>query len=181
VPNVYKGPYCPLNETLDLNYFSLSTSYDPNLTPAELQQRILPFWTVNGRMMKDHMSTNGVAYVIWMPVHDIKQLDIYQKDPLNPLAPILSFDVTPTASTDPMTVNAFILGKSDYCWIFRYRVPNIEWRGSPDHALCFETTQANRPIRPAELGGWLPSIQGTNATSLSEFMDFLKQTPDQWV
>lgn len=179
VPNVYTGPYCPLDQDLDLNYFSLSTSYDPNLKPEELQKRVLPFWTVNGRMMKDNVNENGCSYVIWMPVEDIKSLSIY--NPTDPMAPILQFNVPNPENNEPMLVNAFILGKSDYCWIFRYRTPNPNWEGNPDNAHCSLTTFPNPPIQQKELNNWLPIIAGTSATSLDEFLSFIPTQTDLFV
>lgn len=176
VPNVYVGPYCPLNERLDLNYFSLSTSYDPNLTPDVLKDRILPFWTVNGRMMKDQVSANGCAYVIWMPVDKIKEADFYEPD--NPIPPLVRFELPTTDSegnpSSPLVINAFVLSLSDYCWIFRYRVPDKDWDGNPDRAKCFETTASNRKILPVELNGWLPTIYGTSAGNFDEFLAHIK-------
>lgn len=178
VPNTYTGPYCPLKEDLDLNYFSISTSYDPNLTPAELKTRMLPFWTVNGRMMKELMTENKISYVVWMPTEDINEL--IKPDPSKPphppstIPPVVEFEVS-DESNNPVKIQAYVLGYSDYCWIFRYRTPNPEWPGNPNNADCPEKSLDNKRIPVGGLNGWLPTILASTATNAKEFLDSLKK------
>lgn len=182
VPNTYTGPYCPLEEDLDLNYFSVSTSYDPNLSPDELKSRMLPFWTVNGRMMKnlqtemtDSKTGAHLSYVIWMPVEDINELraSLPATYPVT-LPPVVAFDQT-DADGNIIKVKAYVLGYSDYCWIFRYRTPNPAWNGNPDHAECFEKSMDNRRIPIDGLSGWVPTIRASKTvTSGKQFLDALK-------
>lgn len=182
VPNTYTGPYCPLKNDLDLNYFSVSTSYDPNLTPEALKDRMLPFWTVNGRMMKDHMTENGISYVIWMPVEDINDL-LYPdrskpRPPPSPIPPMVEVSLSDNQG-NPVTVKAFVLGKSDYCWIFRYRTANPDWEGNPNNAPCLETTAENyaQPIEEGvdgPLKGWLPIIHGLDVDNYDSFKTALE-------
>lgn len=182
VPNTYTGAYCPLSDDLDLNYFSVSTSYDPNLTPEKLKARMLPFWTVNGRMMKklqteskDSQTGAHLSYVIWMPVEDINELiKSLPSDYPTTLPPIVEFDQIADDGVTVIPVRAYVLGYSDYCWIFRYRTPSTVWDGNPDKADCVEKSVENHPIIPEQMKGWLPTILGSKATSSGEFLGLLK-------
>lgn len=168
VPGVYDTAACPIRDEYDVSYFSLSTSYDPNLSSEDLKKRLLPFWTVNGRMLKQIQNDRGVAYVIWAQKEDIEPLI----DPANPDVPPV-VEATLTVHDHPIKIRAFVLGWSDYCWIFRYRTPNPAWEGSPDNAPCYEEVAENRPINPVVMKGTLPTILGSESPSFSEFLSSL--------
>lgn len=180
VPKVYTGPYDPLQEDLDVNYFSISTSYDPNLSAEELKDRILPFWTANGRMLeniqseqKDQKTSAHLSYVMWVPATDLKELIKASPSTDPAIPPIVECD-TLDSQGNSVRIKAYVLGYSDYCWIFRYRTPNPEWAGSPEHTRCVETVRENGPI--VDETGWIPRIKMSDADSLTEFLGMVKST-----
>ena len=150
--NIYTTNGCQTQQEFDAQYFSVSSTQDPNITFDEY----LPFWTVNARMLRSIANDAGEAYVFWAP------FDVVKERKQNPRPT----DTVTAAYEPPLIVGTngekgYLLQKSTYMYIFRYRDANPAWQGAPSNAPCYDYTSENKPIT-TELGPYVPLLEGSD-------------------
>lgn len=137
----------------DVNYYSISFYVSDRIRNPDL----LPFWTVNLRMLRNYADNEGYSYIFWAPYKDVRARlkDASQKTP-----PIIQWGhrkgylcQTPTGKI-----------------IFRYKNLRKGWQGSPKNAICYPNYEANKPIQD-QLHDWCPSIYGQTFSDYDEFIN----------
>jgi len=125
----------------------------------------LDFWTVNGRMLKQYEDKAGYAYVFFAPNAYVQ--NIVKEQGIPPTQP-------PVITWGKYT--GYLLGEPDYAIIIRYRVPNPNWQGSPENAICYATEADLKPVTKKELGSWLPEVySGTQQEFLNGKLGILQK------
>lgn len=52
------------------------------------------------------------------------------------------------------------IGDPSFAIILRYRNPDFNWIGSPEHIKCYPTNSTNIPVQKNQLGIYTPEIYG---------------------
>ena len=52
------------------------------------------------------------------------------------------------------------IGDPSFAIILRYRNPDYNWIGSPEHIKCYPTNSTNIPVQKNQLGIYTPEIYG---------------------
>lgn len=115
--------------------------------PQGPSDKLLTYWAVNARMLKDYMDEDGYAYVFFAPNSYTNDLAIQQN--------------TPPTQPPVMTwgrYKGYLLGEPDFAIILRYRDPDSSWKGSPENAICYATYNEVKPVTKEELGEYTPEI-----------------------
>lgn len=158
VPKMYDGRLDQLTPKYDTLYFSLSTDFEPGNEPANL----LPYWTVNAIQLDKIKDKNGYAHVFFAKYEEVYK---YYKAMQNPN------DYTPPIITRG-DVTGYLIGKTKYLYIFRYRDSLSSWKGSAENAHCYPTLSTNRPVHTSRRKNEFPMIVGEPIiTSLDEFLN----------
>jgi len=147
------------DNSLDLYYFSITSGQNNDAS------NWLPFWSVNGTMMKETANRENYSYVFWGPIEYVKE----RKN--NPLPGDI---VTPSWAPPLVQLGncqyGYMLGFPTYTFLFRNRGPNKNWEGYIGNAPCYLTLNEtlSHPITD-QLGPYCPVIYGyENVESLNE-------------
>lgn len=160
VPNTYDSTMpCGDMGSYDALYYSVS-SHQCKGTSSD---GLLPFWTVNARMMKNTPSDDGYVYVFWAPVADAREIKRQQST--NPgdnywEPPIIEWGGR----------RGYLLGLPTLAFFFRYKAPDTSWEGWPGNAPCYDTPDQNQPITD-QLGDWCPELYGQTFASYDAFIN----------
>ena len=148
-----------LFEDYDTRYFSVG---------AHLCDKagVLPFWTVNTRLMAKYLNLSVADaagksfYIFFAPSETVRSVALSQ------FGPSLS-SVPPTFSWGGFS--GYLLAAPDFAFIFRYRSPSASFGGNPENSPCFDDPFKNEPV--SGLGEWAPQIFGDNFRTLEEFQN----------
>lgn len=137
----------------DVQYFSVGAHQCCNK-----DSKLLPFWTVNAKMLKKiQKKDEPYAYVFFAPQGQVRSRMTDENQTVPPLI-------------DWGDRKGYLLETPSYAFIFRYKVPNPEWPGSPSHATCYDTVATSKPVGDELIGpdgvNWCPSIYGDNFDSI---------------
>ena len=114
------------------------------------------YWSVNARMLRKHMDSDGYAVVFLSPNNFTQALAAAQKlDETEP--PVMTWG----------RYTGYVLGDPSYAIILRYRAPLKSWEGSPENARCYTSPSQVQPLSAGELGEYTPEIF---AGSLADFL-----------
>jgi hypothetical protein len=152
-PDVYIGTECVDFYKYDVLYYSVSCILDH--TNPNVNNLLLPFWTVNGRMLSGIKTKDGYAYIVWAPHDEV----VYRKANPQP-GDIVTKDYEPPIVTTKDGNYAYLLQQSDYYYNFRFQEANPNWEGNPVNAQCYNSDTTNQPISN-QLGTWCPQVQGS--------------------
>lgn len=160
VPNTYDSTSpCGAMQSYDTLYYSVSSHQCKGTSGDDL----LPYWTVNARMMKSTPSEEpGYVYVFWGPVDVVRELK-RQQSGANPLD---NYWEPPIAQWGNR--RGYMLGMATLAFFFRYKAPDTDWQGWPGNAPCYDTPAQNLPITD-QLGDWCPQLYGQTFASYEEF------------
>ena len=141
----------------DARYFSVGAHV---CTAHSQGDALLPWWTVNARMLEASADSDGFAHVFFLPPDDARALQAAQaRDTWD--APALAWGERAGR----------VLGVPDFGVLLRYRVPSPGWEGSPANAPCFATPEMNQPLAEGALGDFTPELFGCDYGSLDEFLN----------
>lgn len=145
------------SDDYDVAYFSVTFHVSDKLVDPPL----LPFWTVNLRMLKEIADVDGYAYIFWAPYDDVvAQMKSYdQREP-----PIIQWGGR----------KGYLLQTPTGRIIYRYKQVNKKWKGYPGNAPCYDTYEENRPIQNELSDGdinYCPTLYGQEFDNYQEFID----------
>ena len=178
-------------------YWSVSSHYSytyPDPPPV----LIANWWTVNARQLSPYLNEEvhgeesggqrragskqtkmAVATVFFLPPDEALALQQAQDLPtwappaltVNLPLPTSSTSSSSSSSSTPVvTVTGLVLPRPDFI-VFRYKLPDTDFEGSPARAPCYAIPQTNRPLRPTAMGLFTPEILGCgNHTGLVAFV-----------
>jgi len=142
----------------DLAYFSVTFHVSDKL----LNPPLLPFWTINLRMLKQIADADGFAYIFWAPYDDV----VSMMEPSSSEAPIIEWGDR----------KGYLLQTPTGRIIYRYKAVSPKWRGYPGNAPCYDTYLHNRPIHnelvDRDTGiDYCPSVYGHVFDSYRHFLE----------
>ncbi len=155
-PTVYIGDECVDTGEYDVQYYSLSCILDTEGDDHKADSKLLPYWTVNGRMLSNINTPQGYAYVVWAPHDEV----VARKANPQP-GDIVTKEYEPAIVTTKAGHHAYLLQQSDYYYNFRFQEANPNWEGNPVNAPC--TVEMGQPITD-ELGDWCPVVTASTDT-----------------
>jgi len=142
----------------DTAYYSISF----HVTNKIKNPPMLPFWTINLRMLEQIADKDGYAYIFWAPYQDV-----------------VSRMSSPTQNTPPIVQwgnrRGALFQTPTGRIIFRYKQVNKDWKGYPGNAICYCDDQSNRAITDQLTDkstgiNYCPSVYGQSFSSLEEFL-----------